>query len=184
MNYDPATPPPSGLPVYSEVIMAEWKESKHPRVPSGSEDGGQFTIVPKGVRLGTVGPGARVVGGFSSKHMGGGDGYRENNYGIGVISSKGTVVGIYQNSMDKPSIYFGKEFKRKLVGSDSVNLSAGVVVGAVTGYVKPFTPMLLPELIQKIGDTEVALTYVPKVKGASPRESTPPVLAIQLRRKF
>lgn len=164
--------------------MAEWKESQHPRVPSGSEEGGQFTIAPKSTIFGSLKPGSRVVGGFSSKHMGGGDRYRENNYGLGVISPDGVAVGIYQNSVDKPSIYVGKEYKKRLIGNDAVNLSAGVIIGGVTGYIKPVTPMLLPELVQKLGDAEVALTYVPKIKGASPRESTPPVAALQFRRKF
>jgi len=118
----------------------------------------------------------QLMSGFVSKHAGSTP-YNENNYGIGYRSPDGWMGGVYRNSLNKPSAYFGKEFTHDLLPN---RLAAGLMVGGVTGYGRPVNPLLLPELIYKMDkERAIAMGLIPPVKGV-----TPATIALQLRRRF
>lgn len=114
-----------------------------------------------------------ITSGFISKHFGGPP-MNENNFGLGYVSPQGWMAGAYRNSLNKPSLYAGREFTRNLFG----NVDGGVVLGGATGYGRPVTPLVLPELIYRNGDRRFAATVVPPVGGA------PATLALQVRKSF
>lgn len=120
-----------------------------------------------------------VTSGFLSKHAGNGLKFRENNYGVGYIHPSGWLGGYYRNSLDNDSLYFGREFKTNLLGSDVLGLDAGLIAGGVTGYGRPVTPLLVPELVGRIGKNKLAFILVPPVKGV-----TPATVGLQFRREF
>ena len=120
-----------------------------------------------------------ITSGFLSKHLQEDPSkkYRENNYGIG-LEKGGLLGGYYRNSRDKDSLYLAKELTMRLLGGDSAGIDGGVVLGGVTGYDMPITPLLLPELIARFGDHKLALTAAPSFKGTSPS------VALQYRKRF
>lgn len=117
--------------------------------------------------------------GFLSKHIGTDQKFNEQNSGLGYASPDGYLLGAYMNSLDKPSVYAAKEWKTDPYKAGPVALQAGLLGGAVTGYGKPLTPLLMPELLGSYGDHMMALGLVPPVKNV-----TPAVLALQYRKKF
>lgn len=121
-----------------------------------------------------------MMTGFRSHHFGGGD-FNEQNTGLGYRSPGGWMFGAYNNSLGKPSAYVGKEFATNLLGEGGDHrLDAGVMLGGVTGYGRPVTPAVLPELIYRMPEgRSLAATVVPPIKGV-----TPATLAIQMRKAF
>lgn len=118
-----------------------------------------------------------MLSGFLSKHIGADQKFNENNMGLGYRSPEGWMLGAYQNSINRPSVYFGREFQTDLIPN---RLAAGLMLGGVTGYGKPVNALALPELIYKMDDgRSIAGTFVPPVKGV-----TPATIALQMRRSF
>lgn len=118
-----------------------------------------------------------LLSGFLSKHIGADRKYNETNSGLGYRSPEGWMVGGYQNSLNRPSFYAGKEFQTDLIPN---RLAAALMVGGVTGYDKPINPLALPALIYKLDqERALAATMVPAIKGV-----TPATVALQLRKKF
>lgn len=127
-----------------------------------------------------VDPGQAVLSGFVSKHLtdnylnkATGQGYNENNYGIGYRSETGYTIGIYKNSIRKDSVYVGREFQWQVAGPVHV----GLMVGAVSGY-QNVMPIVLPELILKNKIGELAMTIIPNVTHVDA------AVALQLRIRF
>lgn len=117
--------------------------------------------------------------GFLSKHLGTNKQYNEQNSGLGYVSPDGYLLGAYVNSLNKPSVYAAKEWTTDPYQMGPVQLQGGILGGAVTGYRKPLTPLLMPELLGSYHDHMLALGLVPPVKNVAPA-----VLALQYRRKF
>lgn len=124
-------------------------------------------------------PSGYVTTGFLSKHIGAGRQYNEQNSGIGYVSPNDYLLGAYINSLNKPSVYAAKEWKTDHYKVGPLSFQGGLLGGAVTGYVKPLTPLLMPEVLGSYGDHTMALGLVPPVKNV-----TPAVLALQYRKKF
>jgi hypothetical protein len=120
----------------------------------------------------------QMMSGFLSKHLGGGD-FNENNGGIGYRSDDGLMAGYYRNSLNKHSLYAGKEFTTDKYRLGPAEMRLGAVLGGVTGYGKPVMPVVMPEVLGSIGDHTMALGMVPPIKGV-----TPATLALQLRKRF
>lgn len=120
----------------------------------------------------------QMMSGFLSKHLGGGD-YNENNGGIGYRSDDGLMAGYYRNSLNKHSLYAGKEFATDKYRLGPADMQLGAVLGGVTGYGKPVMPVVMPEVLGTMGDHTMALGMVPPIKGV-----TPATLALQLRKRF
>lgn len=120
----------------------------------------------------------QLMTGFMSKHMGPGN-YNEDNSGIGYRSDDGYMVGAYKNSLNKPSAYLAKEFTTDPYKLGPLGLQLGAVLGGATGYGRPVTPVVMPEILGSMDGSTLALGLVPPVKGV-----TPATLALQLRKKF
>lgn len=125
-------------------------------------------------------PRGEIMTGFRSKHMGGGN-YDETNSGLGYRSPEGWMVGGYRNSIGKPSLYAGREFVGNLFNEGGEHrLDGGVMVGGVTGYGRPITPAVLPQLIYRMPEgRSLAATVVPPIRGVAPA-----TLAVQMRKSF
>lgn len=121
----------------------------------------------------------QMTTGFLSKHLGADRKYNETNSGIGFGTKGGLLFGGYENSLWKPSLYAAKEWKTDPYRMGPVDLQAGLLAGAVTGYGRPIMPLLMPEVLGSMGDHSLALGLVPPIK-----KVTPAVLALQYRKKF
>jgi len=118
-----------------------------------------------------------LLSGFLSKHFGTDQKFNETNTGIGYKHPSGWMGGVYQNSVDRPSVYFGREFATDVIPN---KLQAALMLGGVTGYGKPVNALALPELIYKMDqDRSIAAGLIPPVKNV-----TPATLAIQMRKRF
>lgn len=118
-----------------------------------------------------------LLSGFMSKHMGTSQKFNETNTGLGYKHPSGWMGGYYQNSLDRPSVYFGREFATDVIPN---RLQAAMMLGGVTGYGRGINPLALPELIYKLdNERSIAGALVPPVKGV-----TPATIAIQMRKKF
>lgn len=115
-----------------------------------------------------------VFSGFVSSHIKPKRDYNEDNYGIGARAREGWFLGYYRNSVDRDSLYAGREWQWKLAGP----LHVGLLAGAVTGYRHSVAPYLIPELVLAGRRMELALVAVPPMAGVSP------VIAAQLRLPF
>ena len=122
---------------------------------------------------------AYIMSGFASKHLGTDKQYNENNTGLGVLFNNGWGGGYYKNSLNKDSWYLIKELEKELGNVGPMKFSGTLDLGAVTGYNKPITPIVLPGLGMQIGDYRANLGMVPPIKGV-----TPATLALQFRKKF
>lgn len=118
-----------------------------------------------------------ITSGFLSKHINPDKKYNENNYGIGYKSNDGWLAGYYRNSLDKDSLYAGKEFQSDPILNDKLRLA--IVLGMVSGYQKPMTPMALPEILYGNKEHELALGLIPPIKNV-----TPGTAALQYRKRF
>jgi len=116
--------------------------------------------------------------GFISHHAKGE--YNENNYGIGLeIRSPDAQwnVGYFRNSLDRDSFYVARGFRLLNLGS---SLTAGVVVGATTGYHLAVTPIVLPFVEWRMTDhLAVNFLAIPPIPNV-----TPFTAAIQLKWSF
>ena len=118
-----------------------------------------------------------LMSGFLSKHINADKDFNENNYGLGYKTNDGYLAGVYRNSLDKNSVYAGKEFQTDPLIGDKLKLA--IVLGLVSGYNKSAMPMALPEILYGDKQNETALGVVPPIKGV-----TPATLALQFRKRF
>lgn len=118
-----------------------------------------------------------LMSGFLSKHINPSQEYNEQNHGIGYKTHDGYLAGVYRNSLDKNSVYAGKEFQSDPILDEKLRLA--IVLGLVSGYNKPVTPLALPEVLYGNKEHEVALGFVPPIK-----KVTPGTLALQYRKRF
>lgn len=118
-----------------------------------------------------------LMSGFLSKHVNADKDFNENNYGLGYKSKDGWLGGFYRNSLDKNSVYGGKEFQSDPILNDKLKLA--IVLGLVTGYNKPVQPLALPEILYGNKEHELALGVVPPIKNV-----TPMTMALQYRKRF
>lgn len=119
-------------------------------------------------------------GGISkhSKDRPDGEKYNENNYGASLIYEwkddenerlkKYITGGLYKNSLDKDSYFFGGGIKNRLLGNDDAYLDAGVIGGLITGYNDSVIPALMPTLSIGKGPVGLNLMYVPEIDGLVP----------------
>lgn len=121
----------------------------------------------------------QLTTGFLSKHIGSKQKFNETNTGLGYATKGGLLFGGYRNSLDRPSFYAAKEWTTDPYHLGPVEIRGGLLGGAVTGYGKPITPLLMPEVLAAYQAHQLALGLVPPVKGV-----TPAVMALQYRRKF
>jgi hypothetical protein len=107
-----------------------------------------------------------LLGPMASYHFDRSKDFNEINPGIGYMTKDGWGGGVYKNSYNRPSFYAGKEMRYPVNGL----LDAALTLGAVTGYpAKDVLPMVLPSLIGKLGQHEMALMLQPPMgptKGA------------------
>lgn len=131
--------------------------------------------------------GYAVASGFQSKHMSTRVNYNENNRGIGLRIPGGWTAGGYYNSIRRYSVYAGREYQWRLIGPDWMQVRAGAVLGAVSGYEDGISfggvkhgihLMALPELVVAGPHVELAMLYIPSAS------KTPATLAAQLRITF
>lgn len=120
-----------------------------------------------------------LTSGFISKHVGADRKFNENNQGLGFMLSNGIGGGYYKNSLGKDSLYLVKELEKELGRIGQAKLMGTLDLGAVTGYHKPLTPVVLPGIGAELGNNRVNLGMVPPIPGV-----TPLTLALQYRRKF
>lgn len=114
---------------------------------------------------------AAWLSGFSSHHSKNGSDLRGNNFGQGYRNADGYAVLGYRNSFDGDSLFVGREFLTK------GNPSAGVIVGAVTGYpMRAVTPVALPEVFYRMGRVGLAVIYLP-----APSKKYVSAVALQVR---
>lgn len=100
-----------------------------------------------------------LLGPMISYHLNRDANFNEFNPGVGYVNEAGWGGGVYKNSYGKTSVYAGREFRWPLNGL----LDAAVQTGIVTGYpLAPVVPAVLPGLIGKLGDHELALMLMPK----------------------
>lgn len=118
-----------------------------------------------------------LMSGFLSKHINTDKDFNEQNHGIGYKTNDGYLAGIYKNSLNKTSLYGGKEFQSDPILDDKLRLA--IVLGLVSGYNKPVTPLVLPEVLYGNKEHELALGMVPPIKNI-----TPATLALQYRKRF
>jgi hypothetical protein len=118
-----------------------------------------------------------LMSGFLSKHINADKDFNENNYGLGYKTNDGYLAGVYRNSLDKNSVYAGKEFQTDPLIGDKLKLA--IVLGLVSGYNKNIMPMALPEILYGDKQNETALGFVPPIKGV-----TPATFALQFRKRF
>lgn len=111
-----------------------------------------------------------LLSGFATHHFQG-QGWRNNNTGIGYRFDNGMAVGYFRNSEDRDSFYVAKEWRYKYVG---------VLAGAVTGYSGgKVIPLVMPELVLDVGKVEIAALINPiKIR------ETPQFVAFQIRYSF
>ena len=115
-----------------------------------------------------------LLSGFVSHHDK--SGYRESNPGLGVRVDSGRwtgwLAGTYRNSLDRQSVYVGREWLWPLAGPLSIG---GILVGA-TGYRSPVVPVPLGEVVARWRRLELALLLQPVRINDSPS-----FVALQLR---
>lgn len=118
-----------------------------------------------------------LMSGFLSKHINPDKDFNENNYGIGYKTNDGWLGGYYKNSLNKDSLYAGKEFQTDPIIGDKLRLA--MVLGLVSGYNKPIQPLALPEILYGNKEHELSLGVVPPIKNV-----TPMTMALQYRKRF
>ena len=100
----------------------------------------------------------------TSRHLGTDVKYNENNIGVGLtaeLDNKLLTAGNYRNSFGKPSYYAGAGITKKF--GNSIYAKLGLLGGAVSGYEKKLTPMVLP--MASIGSKnlwELRMMYAPE----------------------
>lgn len=96
---------------------------------------------------------------IGSQHIDADAKYNNFNPGVYVVHN-GWTAGTYYNSIKKVSVYGGYTFEYP-VGPGT----AGLTVGAITGYWRSVNPLVAPSYAVPIGkDYSVRLFYLPKVK--------------------
>ncbi len=108
-----------------------------------------------------------LMTGFLSNHSGSGVSsttgkpHNEVNNGIGLRFDagklQGWMIGTYDNSHYKQSVYVAREWKTSRVGP----FQLGIVAGAVTGYKMDAIPLVLPEFIVNMWRAELVFLVQP-----------------------
>lgn len=119
--------------------------------------------------------GYALLSGFESWHADDRDDLNPHNAGIGLRFPGGYTAGYYFNSIRNDSFYLGREWRWRVLGDERVALSAGGVLGAVSGYKGGLHLLVVPELVMTTGPVETALIVVPRTT------KTPVTVALQLR---
>lgn len=95
-------------------------------------------------------------------------GYNNTNPGVYARWHSGITAGVYYNSERATSAYAG--YLWETAAYTPLQLQAGLLVGAVTGYrARQITPLLVPSLSAALPATNyrARLTYVPKAEKGS-----------------
>ncbi len=80
---------------------------------------------------------------LASKHIGVGDKFNEENYGLGITTKNNFIVGFFKNSYSDWVVYGGQEFM--VESSGEIKVGVGVKIGLIAGYEQvPVFPMILP----------------------------------------
>jgi hypothetical protein len=119
-----------------------------------------------------------VLTGFESWHSDNRDDLNPHNTGIGIRAPGGWTLGTYYNSIRKWSVYGGREWQWKLIGTDDHAIRLGAVVGAVSGYIGGVKALALPELMMVWKPVELGVIVVPRYT------KDPVTVALQLRYNF
>lgn len=119
-----------------------------------------------------------VLSGFESRHLDSRDELNPHNPGIGIRFADGYALGAYYNSINRESVYLGREWQWRLVGNTDASLNVGAVAGIVSGYKGGLHPLLVPEVVATFRRLEAALILVPHTT------ETPATFSLQLRWHF
>ena len=122
--------------------------------------------------------GYAVVSGFESWHSNNRDDLNPHNTGIGIRTAGGWTLGTYYNSIRRWSVYTGREWQWKLLGTDDHALRIGAVAGAVSGYKGGVKAMVLPEVLMVWKPVELGIIVIPRYT------KDPVTVALQLRYNF
>lgn len=122
--------------------------------------------------------GNAVVTGFESWHSNNRDDLNPHNTGIGFRYKGGWTLGTYYNSIRRWSVYTGREWQWKLLGTDDHALRIGAVAGAVSGYKGGVKAMVLPEVLMVWKPVELGVIVIPRYT------KDPVTVALQLRYNF
>jgi hypothetical protein len=85
-----------------------------------------------------------------SKHSNNNADWENTNPGLYAVWSNGATVGTYHNSMRRQSVYAGWSGNWPI----TQRVSAGITLGAITGYSRPVLPLIVPSL--RVGITDHA----------------------------
>lgn len=122
--------------------------------------------------------GPALISGFESWHSNNRDDLNPHNTGIGLRLAGGWTVGTYYNSIRRWSVYAGREWQWRLMGSDDHALRFGAVAGAVSGYKGGVKALVLPELLVVWKPVELGVIVIPRYT------KDPVTVALQLRYNF
>lgn len=92
---------------------------------------------------------------IGSKHAA--PGMNDTNPGVYTRNAAGYAAGAYLNSHERLSVWAGRQF-----AAEAGPLQAAVLVGAVTGYYRPITPMVVPSVAATAGQLTTRLSYIPR----------------------
>lgn len=84
-------------------------------------------------------------------------GMNDSNPGAYARNAAGYAAGAYFNSHERLSVWAGRQ-----LAADAGPLQAAVLVGAVTGYYRPITPMVVPSVAATTGRLTTRLSYIPR----------------------
>lgn len=84
-------------------------------------------------------------------------GMNDSNPGAYARNAAGYAAGAYYNSHERISVWAGRQF-----AADAGPLQAALLVGAVTGYYRPITPMVVPSVAATTGRLTTRLSYIPR----------------------
>jgi hypothetical protein len=112
-------------------------------------------------------------------------GFNNDNTGLNLRFKGGWTTGFYENSDSIPgdrrtSFYGGRTFTTDKASALGLQWSAGITVGAVTGYRRhKLLPLVLPTGSAHMGKNEIAIGYAPKFQAGGAH-----VVHLMLRREF
>lgn len=94
--------------------------------------------------------------------------YNERNLGLGLRlrepdSRLSWGAGFYRNSIRRDTLYAGAAYDVVSVGPATIR----IMVGGVTGYTWPVTPIAVPELALRWGSVGAVVQYLPKINGVT-----------------
>lgn len=69
-------------------------------------------------------------------------GFNDSNLGVYAYFDSGLTLGTFENSVSRQSVYVGKTWQYPL----TQRVDAALTLGAITGYDRAVSPMLVPSL--------------------------------------